>query len=223
MTGLEKVTGKIIADAEADARATLAAADAECDAISAKYDAQVESEKQRLNEQAERECAALITRAKSSASMAKRNVVLEARSRLLDETYAIAAKEILNLPTDQYRSLLLGMLKSALRQQIAGETESLRLYGEDISPASYDIILNARDKKAFGEALLAEARGSLGQKVGLTDPSKVRLAVETADITGGLILRCGDVEVNCSFSMMFAELRRTTEAKVSGILFGEQA
>ena len=31
MTGLEKVTGKIIADAEADARATLAAAQADCE------------------------------------------------------------------------------------------------------------------------------------------------------------------------------------------------
>ena len=223
MTGLEKVTGKIIADAEADARATLAAADAECDAIRVKYDAQVEGEKERLNEQAERECAALITRAKSSSAMAKRNVVLEARSRLLDETYAAAAREIRDLPTDQYRNLLIGMLKSALRQQLASEAESMRLYGEDIAPAGYEIILNNRDRKEFGEGLIEEVRRGLGAKVGLTNASKVSLSKDTAEITGGLILRCGDVEINCSLAMLFAEVRRATEAKVSGLLFGKRA
>ena len=37
MTGLEKVTGKIIADAEADARVILDRAEAECAAVKEKY------------------------------------------------------------------------------------------------------------------------------------------------------------------------------------------
>lgn len=217
------MTGRIIADAEADARSTSAAADAECDAIRAKYDAQVKAETDRLGEQAERECAALITRAKSSAAMAKRNVLLEARSSLLDETYAEAAREIRNLPADQYRRLLVGMLKGALTKQLESESDSLRLYGEDISPDHYEVILNARDQKEFGGALMEELANGLCARAGLTDVNKVRLSNETAEITGGLILRCGDVEINCSLAMMFAEVRRKTEARVSGILFGKRA
>ena len=43
MTGLEKVTGKIIADAEADARATMARAEAECQAVREKYKKQADA------------------------------------------------------------------------------------------------------------------------------------------------------------------------------------
>ncbi len=223
MTGLEKVTGKIIADAEAEARATMARAEQECEAVKAEYDAKVEAERERLRETAERECAALITRAKSSAVMAKRNVILETRARLMDEVYDQAEKEIRNLPSDQYGKLLCGMLKGALRRQLETERDSLRLYGEDIAPATYDILLNSRDKKTYGDMLLTEVRASLAAKVGLADSDRVRLAGETAEITGGLILRCGEVESNCSLSMVFAEVRRKTEAKVSATLFGKQA
>ena len=48
MTGLEKVTGKIIADAEADAREILDKAEAECAAIREKYAAQTEAELETL-------------------------------------------------------------------------------------------------------------------------------------------------------------------------------
>ena len=45
---------------------------------------------------------------------------------------------------------------------------------------------------------------------------------DTAEIDGGLILRCGPVETNCSLSMLLSENRRETEAKVSRILFAER-
>ena len=49
----------------------------------------------------------------------------------------------------------------------------------------------------------------------------VRLASDIAPIDGGIILRCGPVETNCSLAMLMAENRRETEAKVSRILFGD--
>ena len=223
MTGLEKVTGKIIADAEADARATMARAEAECQAVREKYKKQADAEDARLREAAERECAALITRGKSSAAIAKRNVILETRSRLLDEAYQRAEKEIRNLPAEQYKQLLAGMLKGALRRQLEDEKENLRLYGEDVSPEAYEILLNSRDRKNFGQYLLDEVQNGLATKAGLSDFRRVRLASDTADISGGLILRCGDVESNCSLSMMFSEVRQRTKGKVADILFGKRA
>ena len=58
MTGLEKVTGKIIADAEADAREILERAEAECAAIREKYAASTAAELEALREQSDRECQA---------------------------------------------------------------------------------------------------------------------------------------------------------------------
>ncbi|MBQ9150856.1 MAG: hypothetical protein IJX72_01295, partial [Clostridia bacterium] len=98
MTGIEKVTGKILADARADADAILQKANETCATVQAEYDARTKTEQDKLEDQANRECEALITRAKSSAAMAKRNVVLESRAALIAEAYATAEKEIRELP-----------------------------------------------------------------------------------------------------------------------------
>ena len=221
MTGLEKVIGKIIADAEADARAILDKARAECEAIKAKYAAQTEVEIEKLKDECDRECQALIIRARSSAAMAKRNAILEARAKLIDDAYASAEKIIRNMNGDQYLELLHKMLRSSMKNQLEGEAESLRLYGEDISPAAYEVVLNSRDRDTYGEKLLATYRTGYGSRISPAVLAKLRLATDTAPIDGGIILRCGPVETNCSLALLMAENRRDTEARVSSILFGD--
>lgn len=221
MTGLEKVTGKIIADAEADARVILDRAEAECAAVKEKYAAATEAELEKLREENDRECQSLIIRARSSAAMAKRNALLEARAALLDEAYAMAERQIKNMNPEQYLDLLQKMLRSALKNQLAGEEESMRLYGEDISPAVYEVILNSRDRDTYGDTLLPAFKTGYGARLPETAHAKLRMAAETAPIDGGLVLRCGPVETNCSLAMLMAENRRETEARVSRILFGD--
>ena len=221
MTGLEKVTGKIIADAEADARVILDRAEAECAAVKEKYAAATEAELEKLREENDRECQSLIIRARSSAAMAKRNALLEARAALLDEAYAMAERQIKNMNPEQYLDLLQKMLRSALKNQLAGEEESMRLYGEDISPAVYEVILNSRDRDTYGEPLLPAFKTGYGARLPETAHAKLRMANETSPIDGGLVLRCGPVETNCSLAMLMAENRRETEARVSRILFGD--
>lgn len=221
MTGLEKVTGKIIADAEADARVILERAEAECEAIKAKYAAATEAEVEKLTDECDRECQALIIRARSSAAMAKRNAVLEARAQLIDDAYAAAEKQIRSMSGEQYLDLLQRMLRSALKSQLEGEEESMRLYGEDISPAVYEVVLNSRDRETYGEKLLEAYRAGYGARLSPVVLAKLRLAPDTAPIDGGIILRCGPVETNCSLSMLMAANRRETEARVSRILFGD--
>ena len=221
MTGLEKVIGKIIADAEADARVILDKAQAECEAVKAKYAAETEAEIEKLTDECDRECQALIIRARSSAAMAKRNAILEARAKLIDEAYASAEKIIRNMNGEQYLELLHKMLRSSMKNQLEGEAESLRLYGEDISPDAYEVVLNSRDRDTYGEKLLAAYRAGYGSRLAPAVLAKVRLASDIAPIDGGIILRCGPVETNCSLAMLMAENRRETEARVSRILFGD--
>ena len=221
MTGLEKVTGKIIADAEADARVILDKAQAECEALKERYAAETEAEIEKLTDECDRECQALIIRARSSAAMAKRNAILEARAKLIDEAYASAEKIIRNMNGEQYLELLHKMLRSSMKNQLEGEAESLRLYGEDISPDAYEVVLNSRDRDTYGEKLLAAYRAGYGSRLAPAVLAKVRLASDIAPIDGGIILRCGPVETNCSLAMLMAENRRETEARVSRILFGD--
>ena len=221
MTGLEKVTGKIIADAEADAREILDKAQAECEAIKAKFAAETDAEIEKLTDECDRECQALIIRARSSAAMAKRNALLEARAKLIDDAYAAAEKQIKNMNGEQYLELLCKMLRSSLKGQLEEEAESLRLYGEDIAPAAYEVVLNSRDRETYGEKLLAAYREGYGARLSPATLAKLRLAPDTAPIDGGIILRCGAVETNCSLAMLLAANRRETEVRVSRILFGD--
>ena len=221
MTGLEKVIGKIIADAEADARVILDKAQAECEALKERYAAETEVEIEKLTDECDRECQALIIRARSSAAMAKRNAILEARAKLIDEAYASAEKIIRNMNGEQYLELLHKMLRSSMKNQLEGEAESLRLYGEDISPDAYEVVLNSKDRDTYGEKLLATYRAGYGSRLAPAVLAKVRLASDIAPIDGGIILRCGSVETNCSLAMLMAENRRETEARVSRILFGD--
>lgn len=223
MTGLEKVTGKILADAEADARATLAAAQADCKTVRAEAAQKTEADCDLLRIAAQREGEALICRANSAAEMARRNVLMETRSELVEEAFRQAEKEIRDMSTEKYMTLLSGMLKGALRRQLEDEQESMRLYGETITPTAYEILLNTRDRKTYGNRLLEEVRAGSFAKIGLTRPDMVKLSSETADISGGLILCCGDIEINCSLRMMFSEVRRRTEGRVAAVLFGKNA
>ena len=225
MIGLEKVTGKILDDAKADARAVLTAADEDCATITARYKAETEAERERLREASDRECQAIILRAKSSAGMATRNAILEARAAILDEAYATAEKEIREMSGDAYLELLSKMLRTALRDRLEAERDSLELYGEDISPDAYEILLSDRDRDTYGSKLLRTFGTGLGSKLPAEALKKLTLAPEGAgaDIDGGLILRCGAVETNCTLSMLLAQNRRETEARVNQILFGDES
>lgn len=221
MTGIEKVTAKILADAEADAKAILERADADCAEARARCDAAIRAEQLRLDAQAERECEAIIARAKSSAAAAKRQAGQAARAHLLEDTYAAAEREMNSLSPDAYLELLVAMLRGAIRRRLAAEQESRDMYGEDITPERYEVVLNRRDRDQYGPALLDGLNHSLLGKATLAELSRVVIAKDTAPIAGGLILRCGMMEVNCSYEMLFAEVRRRTEIKVNHLLFGE--
>lgn len=221
MTGIEKVTGKILADARADAETILAKADEACAAAQEEYAARLKAEQDKLEEQANRECESIITRAKSSAAMAKRNVVLESRAALMNEAYATAEKELRELPVDEYVDLLLKMLRGALLRQLESERESMALYGEDIAPEKYEVLLNRNDRDMFGARLMETLKRTQVGKISMDVLDRVVLSDRAAKIDGGLVLRCGDVEANCSIRMMMAQVRRATEVKVSRTLFGE--
>ena len=224
MIGLEKVIGKILADAEADARETLAAAEADCAAITARYRAETEAELERLREASDKECQGIILRAKSSAGMAKRDAILEARAAILDEAYATAERKIRDMSGDAYLDLLSKMLRTALRDRLEAERDSMQLYGEDISPAAYEVLLSDRDRGTYGTRLLRSFKTGLGAKFPTEALDKLALAPDGdgSHIDGGLILRCGAVETNCTLSMLLAQNRRETEARVNQILFGDE-
>lgn len=220
LNGLEKITDKIIAEAQAKADKILADAQAECDRITAEYANRAEALKETLTDAAEREGMDLVSRAKATAQTSKRNLMLATRSDLIDEVFAGALDGTKKLANENYTDLLVGLLSAAVLEQLSAEQTSKLYDEEDIEePEQYEVLLNQRDRDRIGKALIEGAQKKLSGKADADKLARLTLSDHTVQIDGGLILRCGSVESNCSLSLLFAQLREELEGDVSRALF----
>lgn len=225
LNGLEKITGKILSEAQAKADKILADAQAECDRISADYADRAEQIRQTLSDEAEKAGLERVSRVKSTAATSKRNYLMQTKSELIDSVFESALQGTLHLDPEKYTALLVGLLSAALLEQLEAEHTVQMLYTEEeqVLPVSYEILMNQRERERFGKAVLEETKKKFSGKVAADRLEKLKLSDKTAPIDGGLVLRCGDVETNCSLSILFAQLREELEGEVMRALFEVKA
>lgn len=222
MNGLEKIIDHILADAKERARVILGEAGEECHRIAEEYAALAERTKEEIATAAEEEGARLITTARSEALKNHRNILLEARNATIDRAFARAAAELRATEYGKYREVLTALLTSALIDAAAAEDRS-RALGDEVEEFShYEVLMNAADREEYGKSVVDSAQRRVERRIGAARAAKIRLAEETAEIDGGVILRFGDVEINCSLSMILAEIRGELEGKVAAALFPQE-
>ena len=227
MNGIEKITARIQADAQAEASQILQEGEKRAAAIKAGYQAQEEQEAAALRQEGEAAAQRQLERLESAAGMEARQQLLGAKQACLEEAFARAQEKLLALPDAEYADLL---AKIAVKAAKTGREE---------------VILNARDRQRVGtqvvsraNALLAQAAAPSaakelkGSKAGdilskvvtganalIQGTALLTLAEETREMAGGLILRDGNVELNCAFETQLRVLRDSMAADVAAILF----
>lgn len=221
MNGLERITEKILAEAREEADRILSSAEAECARIRDEYTARADEIRARLSMEAERTGTDMIAQAKATAATQKRNLLLATQSQLIDDVFDLALTQVRQLEGEKYVEILAGLLSAALLEQVEAEEISRTLYGEEeaMAPDVYEILLNARDLERYGAAVLDAVRKKLGAKLEQETLDKLVLSKQTLSVEGGLVLRCGNIEANCSLSLLFSQLREELEAEVSRALF----
>ena len=219
MTGLERITEKILSDAKERARVILESAQEDCRAAAQSYAADAAEKREEIAARTKAEGEAIAARARAAAAMERRDILLAAKSAALDEVFLKAKKEITDTDFGKYRELLVALLSCALLDLASTERASRELGDEVADLTRLEVLMNEKDRERFGAAVLSGARRVTERKVGSELISLLTLSDETADIEGGLILRAGDVEINCSLAVLLAEVRRDIEAKVAAILF----
>lgn len=221
MTGLSKITDKILTEARLDAEEKLRAADEECRKIKAEYSARAEEYRKAADTAARREAEEIVSRARSGEAISARNTVLKVRGETVDRAFELAVDEILALPRDRYLELLISMLTSSLRIKLEDERVR-RENGDDCEdegiPSECVVYLNERDLSLYGKDFMSAALPAAAQITSNT----VSLSDTPARINGGLILRYGSIEINCSLSSIIGQLRPSLEARVSHVLFPEK-
>ena len=151
-----------------------------------------------------------------------RDAALALKADLIDEVFELAKGEILSLDGDKYTQLMSSLLSKVIRDRAESEQDSLRLYGEDISPERYEVQFNKSDREKYGASIISGARRAVVEKVSAAMLDRVVLADNYVNIDGGFVVKCGDVELNCSIDTIICELRPELEARIADILFVQE-
>lgn len=194
MNGIEKITARIEADSKAEVEAILREAEEKAAALEAEYRAKAESEAKSAAAAGQEAAKRHAERLESAAAMEARQLQLGAKQACLDEAFAKAKEKILALPDAEYAQLL---AKMAVRASKSGKEE---------------ILLSPKDHRRVGEQVLSKANE-------LRKKGKLTLSGETREMEGGLILREGSVEVNCTIETELRFLRENMAAEIAAILF----
>ncbi len=210
-----------MSDADAECAAIAGAAEAEASRIRAEYEEKTSAAEAEIAERTKREAEGIITRAKSSAAMTRRNIMSGERSRIVDAAYARALETLVSLPRDKYVTLLVGLGVSAVRRHAEKAEVRREKYGEVTAAAPYELVLNARDRAEVGEAVLLSMKNNKKKELGADAVRRLTLSDSTADIDGGLIVRSGAVEENCSLSLLIEGLHDMLDGAVYKTLYPE--
>ena len=199
MNGIEKISARILADAEAEAAVIRAQAEEKAAQIRADYDRRIEDERQRLTAEAQAEADKQLERDQGAARMAARRQLLETKQALVDAAFRQAEQQLLSLPEAEYTRLC-----AQLAAQASASGHEALIFCET-------------DRERVGQAVTEQAN-SLLQKAGR--PAALTLSSETRPLRGGVVLKDGLIETNCSIGTMVSGLRPVLSGKVAACLFG---
>ena len=139
MNGIEKISARILADAEAEAAAIRGQAEEKAAQIAADYDKKIAAEQQRLSAEVEAEAAKQLERDQGAARMAARRQLLETKQALVDKAFRQAEQQLRSLPQAEYEALCAHLACGAS------------------TSGCEELIFSAEDRERVGAAVTAKA------------------------------------------------------------------
>ena len=204
MNGIEKITGQIDADVQKEIGAALDQARAQAKEIEARYESQAQTQGEALRRKGEQDAALRRERLVDVARLEARKTLLAAKQALVGQAFDLALKKLLELPDQEYIALLAKLAVAASR---TGREQ---------------VILSQKDRSRYGKQAVTMANDMLAKKAGpraAESAGMLTLAGESRPMAGGLILRDGRVETNCSFEVLIHLQRDALSAEVARVLF----
>ena len=120
MTGIEKITARIEADAQAEVAAKIkAAADERCAELRAEYDKKAQEAYWERIRAGVKECESRVDRMGRLAQMESKKSVLSLKQAMVNEAFGRAVDQICKMPQDEYVAAMakLAAKSSGLRQR----------------------------------------------------------------------------------------------------------
>ncbi|WP_434311012.1 V-type ATP synthase subunit E [Hominifimenecus sp. rT4P-3] len=186
---IESITARILQEAKDEAEQWMKQTESERDALLAGAAEEAEAAKKEMAVKAEEDAKVLGERRNSVAELEARKMRLSAKQEMIDRSFEEAAKLLAGMPEKEYQAFLMELLTPYQAQP-----------GE--------ILLNEKDKKAYGEALTEALK-----------ESPLSVSEETVSIQGGFILRQGSVALNASLEKLMETQKKQITAEIAAVLF----
>ena len=191
MNGSERILSRIRTDCDESVRKIETHAQHEHDRIIADAQHRADTQAAAVAEKTAQKRAQLETSSQSRAQLARRNALLKQRRKEIDTTVEELEAYLLGLGDNEYFEALY-----RLAAKLRGKSGEIFLSKKDLK----------RLPKNFTERMeAAGVRASVSQT--------------PADITGGFILKCGDVEENMEFAAIISAGRDEIEDLINRELF----
>lgn len=200
MNGLNKILDRISAEAQAEVNVILAEAADKCREIKAGYDQKAQDEYWRLVGEGSSECETQVRRLAGAAEMEAKKAILATKQEAVTRVLEASKQRICTMPEGQYVSFL------------------ARLASDASFTGTEEIILNEKDKNTVGKAVVREANELLRKR---KLQQSITLSSGTGDFMGGLMLKQGDIEVNCTVETLVELSREKLASQIAEILFAD--
>ena len=193
---IEKITSKIMGEAEASREQVLAEARAVSDAIlkeaEQKAAERIAAEEARGISEKEK----VISRRKSVADIDSRKVILQKKQELIGQCFEKAAEALVNMEEADYLQLLTALGKNT------GLKEGL-------------LIFNKTEKEQIGQKVADALNGAV-------EGGKFAVAEKTRNLRGGYLLEANKVYINNTIEALVEEYRDALTAEVAEMLFSSK-
>ena len=216
MNNLDKIIQKIASEALAEKELIERKANLAIDELSDATLREAETLVEASSKKSDKERDVIINRAEGTAKMRQREILLSRKVQLIDRVFNEAEKRILALPSEEYTLFLANLIADAIRERLECVAEMKRLYGEEEDNdycTTFTVVFNKRDRKEYSTDATKAAKAILKKRIA------IGVEKECAPIKGGVIVRYGDIETNCSVEAVMAEARRRCEAQVAELIF----
>ena len=227
MEGIEKITAKIVQDAQAEIARMNRETEEKVREIQQAAQAQADKETADTLARGQRAAQERLERLKSAAKMETKKLELAAKQEVLGEAFDLALEKLCSLPEQEYIALLTQL---ALEASTSGK-EQLVFSPKDRTRVGKQVVVGANEAMVKGiapelpDAITDTKVGAfLGKVVNsttamVTGTGMLTLSEETRNLKGGFIMVDGDVEINCAFETLVRLQREKLEKEVAQILF----
>lgn len=199
MNGIDKITARIEADAAAEAAQMARETDSRCAQIRAEAEKSAQEHYWARMKQGMKAVEDRSARLAGTAGMEAKKAILAFKQEMVASVFDAARQQIMSMPKAEYIRFLTDKAVSACST------------GREV------LVFNEADKKSVADKVLAAANKAM-ESAG--KPAELTIAQETGRFAGGIIVRQGSVEYNCTVDALMEQARQTMAAEVAALLFG---